>query len=101
VFSAIGPVYLAYALWNWAILKRGIARTTVFAFAVPVVAAVLAVLFLGESLHVEQVVGGLMVVAGLVLTRLPVRKRNADMAVPAPAEDVLEARADSALEQAR
>jgi len=101
VFSAIGPVYLAYALWNWAILKRGIARTTVFAFAVPVVAAVLAVLFLGESLHVEQVVGGLMVVAGLVLTRLPVRKRNADMAVPAPAEGVLEARADSALEQAR
>jgi drug/metabolite transporter (DMT)-like permease len=88
VFSAIGPVYLAYALWNWAIHKRGIARTTVYAFAVPVVAAALAVAFLGETLHPEQIVGGVLVVGGLVLTRLPVRRRPAP--VEAPAGDVLE-----------
>jgi drug/metabolite transporter (DMT)-like permease len=88
VFSAIGPVYVAYALWNWAIHRRGIARTTVYAFAVPVVAAALAVAFLGETIHPEQVAGGLMVVAGLVLTRLPPRRPRA--AVQAPAEGVLE-----------
>jgi len=75
VFAIVGPVYLAYALWNWAIHKRGIARTTVYGFAVPVVAAVLAVIFLGETLHPEQIVGGLMVVAGLVVTRMPSRRR--------------------------
>jgi drug/metabolite transporter (DMT)-like permease len=87
VFSAVGPVYVAYALWNWAIHRRGIARTTPYAFAVPVVAAVLAVAFLGESIHPEQVAGGLLVVSGLVLTRLPARRR---VAVEAPAEGVLE-----------
>jgi drug/metabolite transporter (DMT)-like permease len=87
VFSAVGPVYVAYALWNWAIHRRGIARTTPYGFAVPVVAAALAIAFLGESIHPEEVVGGLLVVAGLVLTRLPARRR---VPVEAPPEAVLE-----------
>jgi drug/metabolite transporter (DMT)-like permease len=87
LFATVGPVYLAYALWNWAIHRRGIARTTVYGFAVPVVAAALAIAFLGESLHPEQVVGGLLVVAGLVLTRLQPGRRPP---VEAPAEAVLE-----------
>jgi drug/metabolite transporter (DMT)-like permease len=87
VYAIVGPVYLAYALWNWAIHRRGIARTTPYGFAVPVVAAVLAVIFLGETLHPEQIVGGLMVVAGLVVTRMPSRRRPA---APAPAEGALE-----------
>ena len=37
LFSIFGPVYLAYALWNWAIHKRGIARTVVWGFLVPIV----------------------------------------------------------------
>ncbi len=88
LYAIVGPVYLAYALWNWAIHRRGIARTTPYGFAVPVVAAVLAVIFLGETLHPEQIVGGLMVVAGLVVTRMPGRRRR--VAAPAPAEGVLE-----------
>ncbi|HEY7283262.1 MAG TPA: DMT family transporter [Actinomycetota bacterium] len=87
LYAIVGPVYLAYALWNWAIHKRGIARTTPYGFAVPVVAAVLAVIFLGESLHPEQIVGGLLVVAGLVVTRMPSRRR---LAATAPAEGALE-----------
>jgi len=87
VFAAVGPVYLAYALWNWAIHRRGIARTTPYGFAVPVAAAILAVLFLDESIHPEQILGGLLVVVGLVLTRLSPRRRAG---VEAPAEAVLE-----------
>src|SRR4051794_25707363 len=88
VFSAIGPVYVAYALWNWAIHKRGIASTTVYGFAVPVVAAVLAVAFLGETLEPVQVAGGVLTLGGLVLTRLPARKPRAP--VGAPPEGALE-----------
>ena len=31
-YATIGPVYLAYALWNWAIKHRGIPRTVVYGF---------------------------------------------------------------------
>jgi drug/metabolite transporter (DMT)-like permease len=70
LFSIIGPVYLAYALWNWAIHKRGIARTVVWAFLVPVIGGAMAVLWLHETVHPEEVVGAILVVAGLVISRV-------------------------------
>jgi drug/metabolite transporter (DMT)-like permease len=85
-FAAIGPVYIAYSLWNWAIRKRGIPRTVVFGFLVPVVAGAIAVLALDEHVRLEQVVGAGLVVAGLVVTRFRARHKPAE----APMEAVLE-----------
>jgi drug/metabolite transporter (DMT)-like permease len=68
-YAIVGPVYLAYALWNWAIARQGIPRTVVYGFLVPVVAGAIAVLVLNESLRPEQVAGALLVVGGLVATR--------------------------------
>jgi drug/metabolite transporter (DMT)-like permease len=73
VYAIVGPVYLAYMLWNWAIRRRGIPRTVVYGFLVPVLGGALAVIALDEPLRPEQVVGAVLVVAGLVLTRLPSR----------------------------
>jgi drug/metabolite transporter (DMT)-like permease len=70
VYAIVGPVYLAYALWNWAIHQRGIPRTVVYGFLTPVAACVLAVVFLGERFSQAQVIGAALVLAGLVLTRL-------------------------------
>lgn len=70
VYAIVGPVYLAYVLWNWAIHHRGIPRTVVYGFLVPILGGAIAVVVLDELLHVEQVVGALLVVAGLVVTRL-------------------------------
>jgi len=70
VYSAIGPVYAAYALWNWAIRRRGIAHTVVYGFLVPVVGGLMAVVFLDEHVRPEQIVGAVLVVAGLVITRV-------------------------------
>ena len=84
-FAIVGPVYIAYTLWNWAIGKRGIPRTVVFGFLVPVVAGALAVFILHEQAHPEQVVGALLVVAGLVITRLG--SRTAPAPVPEPASE--------------
>lgn len=70
VYAIVGPVYLAYILWNWAIRRRGIPRTVVYGFLVPVLGGGLAVVALGEQLRPEQVIGAVLVVAGLVLTRL-------------------------------
>ena len=84
-FAIVGPVYLAYALWNWAIGKRGIPRTVVFGFLVPVLAGALAVLALHEHVHPEEVAGALLVVGGLVVTRLGSRVALAP--VPEPASE--------------
>lgn len=70
LFSIFGPVYLAYALWNWAIHKRGIARTVIWGFLVPVIGGVMAVLWLHETVRPEEIVGSILVVAGLVVSRL-------------------------------
>jgi drug/metabolite transporter (DMT)-like permease len=70
VYAVVGPVYLAYALWNWAIRHRGIPRTVVYGFLVPVLGGGIAVLALDERVGFEQVVGALLVLAGLLVTRL-------------------------------
>jgi drug/metabolite transporter (DMT)-like permease len=82
-YAIVGPVYLAYGLWNWAIKRRGIARTVVYGFATPVMAAALAVVWLHERLHPEQVAGAVLVLAGLVISRLP----SGRSALAAAAED--------------
>jgi drug/metabolite transporter (DMT)-like permease len=69
-YAIVGPVYLAYALWGWAIRHRGIPRTVVYGFLVPVLGGAIAVVALDEGVRSEQVVGGLLVLAGLLVTRL-------------------------------
>jgi drug/metabolite transporter (DMT)-like permease len=69
-YAIVGPVYLAYALWAWAIKHRGIPRTVVYGFLVPVLGGVIAVVALDEGVRLEQVVGGLLVLAGLLVTRM-------------------------------
>jgi drug/metabolite transporter (DMT)-like permease len=78
VYAVVGPVYLAYMLWNWAIRRRGIPRTVVYAFLVPVLGGGIAVVALHEPLRPEQVVGAVLVVAGLVLTKVRDRRAAPD-----------------------
>ncbi|HVF53379.1 MAG TPA: DMT family transporter [Actinomycetota bacterium] len=70
VYAIVGPVYLAYVLWNWAIRHRGVTRTVVYGFLVPVLGGTIAVIALDEAIRPEQIIGGLIVVGGLVVTRL-------------------------------
>ncbi|HWO70405.1 MAG TPA: DMT family transporter [Actinomycetota bacterium] len=69
-YAVVGPVYLAYGLWNWAIHRRGVARTVGYGFLVPVLAGALAVMVLGERVRAEQVLGATLVVVGLAVARL-------------------------------
>jgi drug/metabolite transporter (DMT)-like permease len=74
IYATVGPVYLAYALWNWAIHHRGIPGTVVYGFLVPVLGGAIAVLVLNEAVTIAQAVGAALVLAGLVVTRLSRRK---------------------------
>jgi len=85
VYAIVGPVYIAYALWNWAIRKRGIPRTVVYGFLTPIAAWVLAVVFLGERITPVDAVGAALVLAGLVLTRFRSLSFSRRSSVSAPA----------------
>ena len=73
------PSALAYLLWNIAVSTLGPSRTGVFLNLLPVFTALIALLF-GEIITVGQVVGGLIVLAGVMLTTRP----GATRAGPAP-----------------
>lgn len=71
VYLAILPVYVAYMLWNYAIARRGVAKATTFSLLVPIAAGVLSVVFMGEPFGPLKLLGAALVLAGLVIVRLP------------------------------
>jgi drug/metabolite transporter (DMT)-like permease len=69
VFATIGPLVLTNVFWFRVISRIGPARATLAANIQPFVAAVLAVILLSEPLGLLQVLGGVLIAAGIVLAR--------------------------------
>jgi drug/metabolite transporter (DMT)-like permease len=82
-FTALAPLVLTNVLWFTAIDRVGPSHATLFTNMQPFVAAVFAVVLLDESLSVLQVIGGLAIGVGLLLSRVSPRGREP---VPAPME---------------
>jgi drug/metabolite transporter (DMT)-like permease len=68
-FAVIGPLVLTNVLWFTAIDRVGPSRASLFANLQPFLAAIAALLLLDERLTAVQVVGGLAIAAGIVLSR--------------------------------
>ncbi len=90
----IFPSALAYLLWNVAVTQLGPSRTGVFLNLLPVFTAIIAVA-LGDALTVWQIVGGLIVLAGVYLTTrpgatIPGPGAGAGAAAAAPVPDALD-----------
>ncbi len=79
LYVAIFPGILAYAFWNYGVLRVGPAKSAMFMYLTPVFASVLAWLFLGEQLGVYHLAGGSLILVGLYLTT-----RNPAVPVPRP-----------------
>lgn len=69
VFSGVLAIGLGYFAWNLALRALGSTRTAVYSNLTPVVAALLAWLALGETWSFWQLVGALLALAGVMLTR--------------------------------
>jgi drug/metabolite transporter (DMT)-like permease len=69
VYSALLAAGLANVLVFNAIRLLGPTRVTAFQFLVPFIAVILGALLLGERVRPEQVVGGIVIVLGVMLTR--------------------------------
>jgi drug/metabolite transporter (DMT)-like permease len=76
-YLAIFPVYFAYILWNFAIARRGAAAASSFSLLVPIVAGILSAVFFGEPFGPAKLLGAALVLAGLVIVRLPTLRRPA------------------------
>ena len=69
-YAVIGPLFLTNILWFTAIDRVGPSRASLFGNLQPFLAVLFAVLLLGEILHGLEIVGGVLIFAGIAYERL-------------------------------
>ncbi len=70
IYLGICPSILSYICWNYGVKIVGASAASIFSYLLPVFTTVIAFLYLGETLAVYHFTGGLMILAGLVLSIL-------------------------------
>ena len=68
-FAVVGPLFVTNLLWFNAIDRVGPSRAALYTNLQPFLGAIFALLILSESMTRLQVVGGLLIAAGIVLSR--------------------------------
>jgi drug/metabolite transporter (DMT)-like permease len=69
VFATLGPLVITNILWFHSLDRIGVSRATLAANLQPFVAAICAVVLLGETIDVVQIVGGLLIGVGILAAR--------------------------------
>jgi len=71
VLMGIFPAAVAYHTWSYAISKaKKTAHVIVFSYLIPFISALIAYLWLKETLSVYTLIGGLVIISGMVLTNI-------------------------------
>ena len=73
-YVCLFPSVLAYIFWNRGVDSVGPSRAGIFFHLMPVFSILLAVAFLGESLHLFHLAGILLIFCGISLTTWPAKK---------------------------
>jgi drug/metabolite transporter (DMT)-like permease len=68
--SATLALSVAYLIWYTALQRIGSTRTSVYSYLTPVVAMVVAAIWLGEPISANQAFGAATILTGLVVTRI-------------------------------
>ena len=71
-YSALGTLVLTNLLWFKVVGRVGAAKSSYFLNIQPFGAAILAWLLLGETITLIQIIGGIGIAAGIVISRLRV-----------------------------
>ena len=69
-YMAIFPSFISYLFFNRGVQLIGAARAGQSTHLIPITGSIMAVMFLGESLHVYHLVGVVLIGAGIVLAQL-------------------------------
>ncbi|EGR0312881.1 DMT family transporter [Vibrio parahaemolyticus] len=75
-YAGIAASIFAPLMWVKAIDLIGADSSAMFMNLMPVVSVALASTLLGEEIHVYHIIGGLMVISGVILSQIKVRKRQ-------------------------
>lgn len=67
LYLGLFPSIAAYACWNFGVSRAGAARATLFQYLIPVFAAILAVMLLGEEIKLFHIIGAGLIIGGLLL----------------------------------
>ena len=67
--SALLSLNLAYWIWYTGLQKLGGSRTSVYSYLTPIVAMIVAALWLAEPISSNQIAGAIAIFAGLLITR--------------------------------
>lgn len=67
VWIGVFPSLVAYLCWNYGVARVGAARAGIFSYLIPVFAAVLSIVFLGERPQPFHAAGFALVIAGIAL----------------------------------
>jgi len=70
LYMAIGLSVFVYVLWYWLLKRFEASRLAVYHNAQPVIATIVAFLFLGETLTTPFVIGGVAVIIGVIVTEV-------------------------------
>jgi drug/metabolite transporter (DMT)-like permease len=85
-YAVIGPLFLTNILWFTAIDRVGPSRASLFSNLQPFFGVVFALLLLGEHLNVWEVLGGVLIFAGIALERIRRRPMLPAGTGPTPAQ---------------
>jgi drug/metabolite transporter (DMT)-like permease len=69
LFSGLLAIVLCFFLWSVSVKKVGSARTGVYGFLTPVIASIVAVTILGETVGLAQIGAALVILFGVWLSR--------------------------------
>ncbi|ELB2045388.1 DMT family transporter [Vibrio parahaemolyticus] len=75
-YASIAASIFAPLMWVKAIDLIGADSSAMFMNLMPVVSVALASTLLGEEIHVYHIIGGLMVISGVILSQIKVRKKQ-------------------------
>lgn len=70
IYSGALSIAVSYIIWNYALSKVGAVRTTAYQNFVPMFGVLFGFIILDERLSVLQYLGAVMVITGVVLTRI-------------------------------
>ena len=89
VYLAVAPTILGYFAWNWALSRASATSVSSFLYLQPLLAGVIAWLWLGQTMGALAIAGGLLAIGGVALTlrgsRTPARRVTPITRVPAAA----------------
>jgi drug/metabolite transporter (DMT)-like permease len=75
LYIAIIPTLVGYLLWNRSVAHIGAARAGVVYYSIPLFSSIEAVILLGEEIAMSQVIGGILIIGGILLSSLSVLRQ--------------------------